>query len=94
MIDLEVGEIVCVTIQDHCDKSRTLVVAKVYGEVQEVTEQHVVIAYWTVDNSPDNTDCCCLIGSAIQTVAILREDVMQTKQLRPVRQPIHAVVGG
>ena len=65
-----VGEPVRVTVLDHCQGSRTLVLARVYGELVEATDEHIIIRAWcdtlTDSKEDDGTiDLYCLVRAAV-----------------------------
>jgi hypothetical protein len=65
-----IGEPVRVTVLDHCQGSRTLVIARVYGELVEATDEHIIIRAWC-DNLTDAKeddgviDLYCLVRAAV-----------------------------
>ena len=68
------GKVAGVTILDHVEGSREPLTFTVYGIIQEVHDEHIVIASWAYADketrNDDNESIFTLIKSAIQKIEI------------------------
>lgn len=65
-----VGSPVCVHFLDHVSGSRSIITARVYGELEEVTNEHILVrAFCTSDKeTDDDADIYALVRVAVKDI--------------------------